>query len=198
VASGIRWWAGRSGQDATGNLKYNWIEIPVGRGLAATYGVCSDGNNIYFVGNDGIYMHSGGPAESLTDDDLYPLFPHEGLLPGTSVANIAYNGNVAYAPNYQLAQYMRLTVVNRFLYFVYRDASFGYRALVCDLRTRAWAIDNYNLVANRSICIYAGIPVPWSTAGTIIPQLYAADTQGQIVVPNTNPSPNSETVPCVL
>lgn len=199
VASAIRWWAGRSSQDATGNLRYRYAEIPVGKGLAADFGICTDGNNIYFVGKDGIYAHSGGPAESLTDADLYPLFPHEGVMPGLAVQNIVYNGNTLYAPNYQQSQAFRLAVVNGFLYFDYLDSNNIYRTLTCNLRTRAWTVDTSALVANEEVTIHAGIPIAWSQfAGNFVPQLYAGDTGGELYVTNSNPGANSESVPVIL
>ncbi len=201
VASTQRWWAGRAGQDALGNLKYNYIDIPVGRGLAAAFGICSDGDNIYFVGPDGIYMHSGGPATSLTDDDLYPLFPHEGLLPGTQPQNIpTYSGGIMYAPDYRQSQAMRLSFANRYLYFDYLDSTGVYRTLVCNLLTRAWSVDTFALVANRQLSIHAGTIAPVSpAAGTATSQLYAADTQGAVYTPNSSPIAGvGETVPCLL
>lgn len=197
VASPNRWWAGRSGQDAAGNLKYNWIEIPVGRGLAAPYGVCTDGENIYFVGKDGIYKHSGGPATSLTDEDLYPLFPHEGTQPGEVPTNITYDSETIYAPAYQYAQNFRLAVVNRFLYFDYQDSTGAYHTLTCNLRTMAWCIDTFFTLGD-TITIHAGIQSPVSpSSGNITPQLYGGDAEGGIYI-TSNSGTASEEVECVL
>jgi len=54
------------------------IEVPNSKGLFARWGKCVTPYGICFVGQDGIYLTTGGAPVSLTDQDLYPLFPHEG------------------------------------------------------------------------------------------------------------------------
>jgi hypothetical protein len=206
VASTKRWWAGRSGQDAAGNLKYAYVEIPVGRGLAAIYGICTDGNNIYFVGPDGIYSHSGGPAISLTDEDLYPLFPHEGVLPGNQPQNIVtYSGQTVYAPDYSQAQAFRLAVANGFLYFDYLDSSGTYRTLTCNLLTRGWVVDTFAAVAGYQISIHAATIAPVNPApGQTNSQVYAGlagahHGGGAIYIQNSSPvTGTGESVPVIV
>ncbi|HKT90090.1 MAG TPA: hypothetical protein VJQ59_16715 [Candidatus Sulfotelmatobacter sp.] len=54
------------------------IEVPNSKGLFARWGKCVTPYGLAFVGQDGIYLTTGGSPVSLTDDDLYPIFPHEG------------------------------------------------------------------------------------------------------------------------
>jgi hypothetical protein len=197
VASPKRWWAGRSGQDALGNLKYSFVEIPVGRGLAATYGICTDGNNIYFVGPDGIYSHSGGPAQSLTDEDLYPLFPHEGLIPQNIVTN---SGQTVHAPNYLYTNEMRLSTANGYLYFDYLDYALVPHTMVMNLQTRAWSVDTF-AIGSGFLTLHASTIAPISPAdGTLTSQVYAADSTGAIYVTEQAPyiPGDGEIVPCLL
>jgi hypothetical protein len=124
AASTERWWQLRP--DFGGVNQFTPIEAPVGRGLAAPYGICTDGSKIYFVAKDGIWMTGGGPGESLTDADLYNLFPHEGIK-GT---NVTYNGVTTYAPDYGRASTFRLCYCNSYLYFDYQDTTGTARTLV--------------------------------------------------------------------
>lgn len=129
AASTERWWA-LYPQFGT-SQRYQAVEKPVGRGLAAPYGKCTDGKNIFFWAKDGIWKHSGGPGSSLTDADLYNLFPHEGA---NTPVNYTYGAYTIYAPDYKYAACFRLSICNGYLYADYRDSTGTYRTLVCDVR----------------------------------------------------------------
>lgn len=149
VASTQRWWQLRPtfGQEN----QYTPIEAPVGRGLAAPYGICTDGSRIYFVAKDGIYATSGGAGESLTNIDLYNLFPHEGI----SGANFTYNGVTVFAPDYGRAETFRLAYCNSYLYFDYQDSTGTQRTLVFDVRHAGWIVDSY--LGGTGVSIHYGI-----------------------------------------
>jgi hypothetical protein len=135
VASTERWWA-LYPQASNPLQRYSVIQQPMTRGLAAPYGHCNDGQTIYWWAKDGIWSSAKG---SLTDADLYNLFPHEGI-PG---ANYTYNGQTVYAPNYAAAGQFRLAYCNHYLFATYVDATGAYRALVYDIRRGAWVVDTY-------------------------------------------------------
>lgn len=137
AASTSRWWQLRT--SFGGENQYTPVEAPVGRGLAAPYGHCTDGSKIYFVAKDGIYATAGGPGVSLTDDDLYNLFPHEGV-PGQTVV---YNGIGNFAPDYGRVNTFRLAYCNSYLYFDYQDSSGTPRSMVYDFRHQAWSKDAF-------------------------------------------------------
>lgn len=134
---------------------YYKLESQIPRGLAAPYGHCSDNELIYFVAKDGIWATDGSSAKSLTDDDLYNLFPHE----GAAGENITYYGYTVYAPDYKRASTFRLGVCNGFLYFDYQDSNANYRTLVYDLKLKAWSVDEYDIPAT----IHYGVEQPEST-----------------------------------
>lgn len=135
AASTDRWWQMRPSFGS--ESQYTPIEAPVGRGLAAPFGLCTDGSKIYFVAKDGIYAHAGGSGESLTDGDIYTLFPHEGI-PGR---NHTYNGVTLYAPDYSRSDQFRLAYCNNYLYFDYQDTTGNPRTLVYDVRHAGWHSD---------------------------------------------------------
>jgi len=116
--------------------RYNPVQQEIPRGLAAPFGHTTDGQAIYFWAKDGIWSDQGG---SLTDEDLYSLFPHEGVL-GQSVS---YGGVNISAPDYSRAGTFRLAKVNQYLHCIYQGIFGEYHTLVCDLRRKAWSVDDY-------------------------------------------------------
>lgn len=138
VASEKRWWA-LYPQFSNAAQRYNPVEQAVGRGIAAPLGYFTDGATVWFWAKDGIASTDGGPHSSLTDADLYPIFPHEGI-PGV---NITRNGVTYYAPDYSNSGTFRLNKVNTYLFADYQDTTGTPRTLVCDLRTGGWSTDVY-------------------------------------------------------
>jgi hypothetical protein len=195
VFSPNRAWAGYPKEGGSG---YRWVEIPVGAGLAAEFGICTDGERIYYVAKDGIRMTSGGPSKSLTDADLYNLFPHEGVFP----SQITTVGGISPAPDYNFANSFRLAVVNGYLFFDYiATIIFNNiplqvpRTLVCDLRSESWSID---ISAFDSMTIHAGATLPGTTGTTKNQQLYVGDASGAIFTESSTGNLGGETVACVV
>lgn len=88
--------------------------IPNGKGLFSRWALTREpAPAISFLARDGIYITTGGTPHSLTDDDLYPLFPNEG--------NLGNHTNGIAAPNIATAQSanLRLSYYDEFLYFDY-------------------------------------------------------------------------------
>jgi hypothetical protein len=138
VASPERWWA-LYPQPDNPTQRYNFVQTPDTRGLAAPFGHCNDGRVRYWYAKDGIYSSADG---SLTDADLYTLFPHEGV-PGKPTT---YNGITIQPPDYAQAPKFRLSYANGYLYAAYPYIGGGGTyapVLVCNLRTKAWSVDAY-------------------------------------------------------
>ena len=112
------------------------MQEPLPRGVVSPYGIASNGVERFWWAKDGIYSSSKG---SLTDADLYNIFPHEGV----AGVNYTYAGNTVFAPDYSRAGKFRLTYANNYLYAIYLDSGGTYRMLVCDLRRGAWSVDLY-------------------------------------------------------
>lgn len=117
---------------------------------------CTDGEQEYWWAKDGI---SGSTSGSLTDLDLYNLFPHEGV----AGENVTYAGTTYFAPDYARAGTFRLTYCDGFLYADYQDSTGTPRTLTLNLRrpltsimvappTPAWCVDQY---ATPVTCHYA-------------------------------------------
>lgn len=184
-ASSNRWWA-MYPQPGTAT-RYQIVEKPVGRGLAAPYGLCTDGgSNIFFWGKDGIYRSQGGArAESLTNEDLANIFPQE----GNEGADYSYNGTTVAAPDYTKASTFRLAWANHFLYADYQDSSGNYHTLTCDLRggAVAWSVDDYS--ANAAVTVHKGVAQPSGTledSSALYPRILMGNVDGEVLEPETD------------
>lgn len=143
VGSPIRWFALYPNFSST-TQRYQVVQIPVGRGLAAPNGHCTDGKRIFFWAKDGIWFTAGGVGQSLTDADLYNLFPHEGVIG----RDYEYGTYTVYAPDYKYASQFRLAFCNSYLYADYLDSNGFARTLTCDLRdpdNPVWCVDESDL-----------------------------------------------------
>lgn len=171
AASSLRWWALYF--QAGGTPAYTAVEVPMGKRLASPFGKCSDGQALYFWATDCIAMTGGqGPAKSLTDDDLYTLFPHGGL----SGKNVTRGPVTFYAPDYSRATTFRMAVREGILYALYQDSTGTPRMLVGQIKQNgaiAWSQDSY---AAKMTTVYA-IEQPKGTL-ELAPALYPAVVMG--------------------
>lgn len=186
IASPNRWWA-LYPDFGSNKRSYQAVQRPVGRGMAAPYAHCSDGKSIFFVAKDGIWVTGGGEGKSLTDEDLFNLFPHEGINTPTDYTYATYT---LYAPDYRYAASFRLSCGNGFLYFDYKDSSNNSRTLVCDLTgdKPAWSHDVYGATFAT---IHYAVEQQESTlqsTTTKYPLLYIGTATGKVLkqVTNTN------------
>lgn len=132
-----------------------------GRGLWARWAWCTGGGKIWFLWKDGIYVTDGGPSESITDDDLYPIFPHEGSA-GTAV-------NEFQPVDMTAREYLRLSYHDEKLYFDYKDATGNPRTLLY-IPGRGWYADIYGPV----------IRMRHSTEGDGVHDLFVGSTGGHL------------------
>lgn len=171
VASSNRWWA-LYPQPDNPTQRYAVVKQPFIRGLAAPYAHCNDGRSIYWVAEDGVYSSLQG---SLTDADLYNLFPHDAVKGET----ITYLTATLTPPDYSRAGTFRLAFNNGYLYFSYQDSSGAYVNLVCYLATMAWSVDAYAIPVSvfYSLEQQAGTVL---TNTTLYDDLLMGNTGGQI------------------
>ncbi len=119
-----------------GNIFFRAIEVPNGKGLFSRW-FLAVGPKIWIGAKDGIYETVGGEAKSITDNDLYPLFPHEGQA-GADVNGIQ-------APQFSQPNFLRLAYYDSLLYFDYRSEAAASRTLVYDSRRGGWFYDEYKI-----------------------------------------------------
>lgn len=118
-----------AGVDGFGNPQFRAVVVPGARGLIAKWACCA-ADRMFWLDREGICAGDGGAPDILTDDDLYPLFPHS----GTSTQGSAVNGILA--PNLALAQEpnLRLSQGADRLRFLYVDSGGTRRELEYRMR----------------------------------------------------------------
>ena len=113
---------------------FKWVEVPNGKGMFSRW-FLAVGPKIWFGAKDGIYETTGGEPVSITDEDLYPLFPHEGQ-DGEDVNEIP-------TPDFTQDTRLRMAYYDKYLYFDYRLTDNSSRTLVFDTRWGGWFYDEY-------------------------------------------------------
>jgi len=113
---------------------FSALEIPNSRGLFARWGLCVTPWGMAFIAKDGIYLTAGGSPTSLTDEDLYPFFPHESSGLEDGEAHFPFIDGIDDSPisrpDFKQPDKMRLEYGDGFLYFNYIDQSGHYRTMV--------------------------------------------------------------------
>lgn len=109
--------------------------VSTGKGLYGRYSLCLTPNGVAWVGTDGIYLWNGGAIQSISDADLYPIFPHGGE-PGVEV-----NGYLP--PDYSLPDSMRLGYSSSSIYFSYVDTNGTPQVIRYDMRLQGWFPESY-------------------------------------------------------
>lgn len=121
-------------------------ESSITRGLYMPRCVCvSGGGLIFFRVSDGIHVSPlGASSISITDQDLYTLFPHEDADSGTSVPQpVTRNGVTIYPPDDSQPQAQRFSTQGQLMYYDYLDTSSIPRTLVYDIENHGWIWDIY-------------------------------------------------------
>lgn len=120
---------------------FNLIESITNRGLYIRSCLCTEaGMNAFFRAKDGIYISpKGSGSQSITDTQLYNLFPHEGSTPSA----ITIAGYTIYPPNDSLPEKQTLAFANGYLYYDYEDANGNPKTLVYDVVAKGWIVDVY-------------------------------------------------------
>lgn len=154
------------------------------RGLYMEWCLAVDGGgNVFFRAKDGIYVSPGGQgSKSITDEDLYNLFPHEGFKPQP----VTRGGFVVYPPNDNNPQAQQMSVANGYLYYDYEDINGIRRTLVFDIIAGGWVVDAYGTpVAVHALEEGSGINgvLTGCTDGTIRPLVDSgAETATSVVL----------------
>jgi hypothetical protein len=103
------------------------------------------GGNIFFRVSDGIHIsRKGVGSQSITDETLYPLFPHESTGSGADIPQpITRNGITIYPPDDSVPEKQQFRVVGAYLYYDHQATDGNPHTWVLDLRTLAWIWDQY-------------------------------------------------------
>jgi hypothetical protein len=134
---------------ATGTSGSTWSTrlTSIDRGLFIPRCICvSGGGGVFFRVDDGIhYSPSGISSKSITDETLYPLFPHESPGAGASSPQpITRNGITIYPPDDTKPQLQKMAFQNGYMYFKYSGTDGNPHTLVFDEAAMGWIWDIKN------------------------------------------------------
>jgi hypothetical protein len=129
---------------AEGTIGSTWTlqETGITRGLYMPRCLAMDGGgNVFFRAKDGIEISPGGMgSKSITDEDVYNLFSHEGSTPGP----VMLAGHVMfYPPDDTKPDAQRLSCARGYLYYDYQDINGNSSTLVFDIAAMGWVVDQY-------------------------------------------------------
>lgn len=113
-------------------------KVPNAQGLFARWGLAV-GLFIYALGKDGIYKTDLSTYQSITNQDLNLLFPHDGQ-PGQAITIGSVTVN---PPDMTQTAKLRLSCYDDHLYFDFQDTQGVQRTLVYDEIFNVWGIDDY-------------------------------------------------------
>jgi hypothetical protein len=132
--------------DGTVGSTWTLQESSLKRGLYIPRCLAVDGgDNVFFRAKDGIYISPGGMGgKSITDDDLFNLFPHEGFVPKPVVRA----GFAIYPPDDTKSQLQKMNVANGYLYYDYIGVNGLPQTLVYDIQAGGWVMDVYQYPAS--------------------------------------------------
>ena len=136
-------------------------------GLAAPWAFDAQRKLLFWWGPDGFYVYGyGAEATNLTENDLYPLFPHAGQQgePGIPGVPVSIASQIVYPPNYSNQQWLRANYSENFVYASYLNSVGAYETLVYSLGAKGWRKDNYSPQATLFV-LEKGVPNPLLMAG---------------------------------
>lgn len=106
--------------------------------------IVQGGGKIFFRVDDGIhYSNNGIGSQSITDDDLYPIFKHEGSTP----VPVVRNGVTIYPPDDTKPQMQKFSQQGPFMYWDYTGTDGQPHTLVFDIEHMGWVWDAYSPAA---------------------------------------------------
>ena len=109
----------------------------------------SGGGLIFFRVDDGIHIsRAGSLSVSITDDTLYPLFPHESSGSGPSQPQpVTRNGVTIYPPDDSKPLAQKFSTIANWLYYDYIGTDTVAHTLVYDIINEGWVWDLYDFPA---------------------------------------------------
>lgn len=125
----------------TAGSAFSLIRSSVTRGLYIRPCICTDGSGTFFYrSKDGIEMCSGtAQQKSLTDTDLFNIFPHEGFAP----VPVLVAGFTVYPPDDNFPEQQRMRFATGYLYYDYQNIIGTRSTLVFDVAGGGWVADVY-------------------------------------------------------
>ena len=119
---------------ASTNTSFQWNKINASSGMWSRWACCATPIGVAYLGRDGLYMATDGGSVNISDDKLYPLFPHEG-----QPARAVVLGNITIPPvDMTQVKYLRLSYCDQELRFCYIDTQGNFNTLIYEIYKKRW------------------------------------------------------------
>lgn len=125
---------------ASTNTTYQSEKIPSASGMWSRWACKRGPDGVYFLGRDGIYLANEAQAVCISNDKLYPLFPHDGQV----ASSVDFGGGSVYLPvDMTRLESLRFSVCDWDLYFDYIDTGSNQVTLRYDIKVKRWFPHSY-------------------------------------------------------
>jgi hypothetical protein len=114
---------------------FQFVRLPSPSGFWSRWAICRGPDGVYALGRDGIYRWSDAGGVNITDEMLYPMFPHDG--------NPAIATNGILPVDMSQVDFMRLSATDFDIRFVYLDTSGVQHTLRYEIAKRRWFLHTY-------------------------------------------------------
>jgi hypothetical protein len=129
-----------TGVTATNGLTFQWDEIKSPSGVWSRWAMCSCPLGVAYLGRDGIYIANEGGGISITDERLYPLFPHDGQI----AAPVQIGQDTLHPVDMTQLTMLRLSYCDESLRFTYLDTAGNYVTLIYEIYKKRWLPSVYH------------------------------------------------------
>lgn len=119
---------------------YQDQKIPSTSGMWSRWSCCSCPLGVAFLGRDGLYIATPEGSKNITDEKLYPLFPHDGQ-PASAPVNIG--GNIILPVDMSRLESLRLAYLDGDLIFSYLDTGNNSVSLRYEFAHSRWFLNTY-------------------------------------------------------
>ena len=121
------------------NQTYQWQKVPAPSGIWTRWACCTTPAGMAYLGRDGIYVATDQSGVSISDAQLYPLFPHDGVI-GEAVNS---GGDVIPPVDMTQLDFLRLAYLDGRLAFNYLDVDGNSVELRYEFEKKRWFLNSY-------------------------------------------------------
>lgn len=122
-------------------ITFQWVDLSAApAGPWSRWASCHTPVGWAYLGRDGLYIATDGGAVNITDERLYPLFPHE----GQAASQINSGTNIILPVDMSLLSYLRLSYCDETIRFSYRDTGGNFNTLIYEIYKKRWFLNNYH------------------------------------------------------
>jgi hypothetical protein len=122
------------------SANYQWNGVGAApSGMWSRWACCSCPIGVAYLGRDGLYIVTDSSSANITDERLYPLFPHDGQPAKT----VTIGTDIVLPVDMTQTQFLRLTYCDETLRFAYKDTDGNFVTLFYEIYKKRWFMNNY-------------------------------------------------------